>query len=243
MTPEEITALLELQELDLKLIEYERHQKALPNLMEEIDAPARSAREIREKAETELAVAQAQQRNVEAELLTNSENFKKLQTKQMAVRNQIEAEALQHELESLKDRADTLEETGLRGVEAAEVAGERVPELTEVATAAENAASEARAKLDKKTSELKRIHDEASQLQAPLVEHVPSQVLSYYKRLRGAGKVPFAAVVRKGACSGCGFRHPPQKLQEIKKAKRMMTCEQCGRIQVWREEEEEKIGF
>jgi predicted nucleic acid-binding Zn-ribbon protein len=67
--------------------------------------------------------------------------------------------------------------------------------------------------------------------------------MTYYKRLRGAGKTPFVAVVRKEACSGCGFRHPPQKRQEIKKSKRMLTCEQCGRIQVWREEEEEKIGF
>ncbi|GJM45051.1 MAG: hypothetical protein DHS20C21_18930 [Gemmatimonadota bacterium] len=243
MTPEEITALLDLQELDLKLIEYETHQEALPGLLEEIDGPALSAQAIREKAEAELAVAQAQQKNVEKELVANNDNFKKLQTKQMAVRNQIEAEALQHELEALKDRADQLEETGLRWMEAAEAAAERLPELVETATAATEAAATARAALDKKTQELKRIHDEAAELQAPLVKQVPNQVLSYYKRLRGAGKAPFAAVIRKGACSGCGFQHPPQKLQEIKQAKRMMTCEQCGRIQVWREDEEETIGF
>jgi len=243
LTPEEITALLELQELDLKLIEYERHQKALPGLVEKIEGPARIARAALERVEAELAVARAQQRNVETELATNNENFKKLQTKQMAVRNQIEAEALQHELEALKDRADTLEETGIRWVEAADTAKERLPELQEAAEAADKVAREAREKLDAKTGELKRIHDEASELQAPLLAQVPNRVLGYYKRLRGAGKTPFAAVIRKGACSGCGFRHPPQKLQEIKGSKRMLTCEQCGRIQVWREEEEEKIGF
>ncbi len=38
---------------------------------------------------------------------------KKIQTQQMGVRNQIEFEAFQHEMESLKERADTLEESGL----------------------------------------------------------------------------------------------------------------------------------
>lgn len=243
MTPEEINALLELQNLDLKLIEYEEHQKALPQLVEEIEAPLRAAREAREKVEAELEVAKVHQRTIETDLVVNNENFKKLQTKQMAVRNQIELEAFQHELDALKDRADDLEETGLRWVEVAEVAAEKLPPLVEAAEAAEKTATEQRAALDVKTAELKRIHDEASELQAPYLDQVPHQVLAYYKRLRGTGKTPFAAVVRKGACSGCGFRHPPQKLQEIKKARRMMTCEQCGRIQVWREEEEEKIGF
>jgi len=243
LTPEEINALLELQALDLKLIEYEEHQKALPGLIEEIEAPARAARAAREKVEAELEVAKAHQRQIETDLVVNNDNFKKLQTKQMAVRNQIELEAFQHELDALKDRADVLEDTGLRWVEAAEIASEQLPPLVEAAEAADKAAAEQRAALDAKTEELRRIHDEAAQLQAPFLELVPNQVLAYYKRLRGAGKSPFAAVVRKGACSGCGFRHPPQKLQEIKKARRMMTCEQCGRIQVWREDEEEKIGF
>jgi predicted nucleic acid-binding Zn-ribbon protein len=119
----------------------------------------------------------------------------------------------------------------------------RLPEVTEALEQAEKIAAEQRATLDAKTAELKRIHDEASKLTAPLVEKVPNQVLAYYKRLRGAGKTPFVAIIQRGACGGCGFRHPPQKLQEIKLSGRMKTCEQCGRIQVWREQEEETIGF
>lgn len=243
LTAEETQALLDLQELDLKLIEYEKHQVALPKLIEEIDRPLLAAREAKERGEAELDGAQAHQRTVESELVANNDRFKKLQTQQMGIRNQVEYEAFQHELEALKDRADTLEETGLSWIDRTEAATERVPELKEVFEAAEKLATELREALDAKTSELKRIHDEASQLQAPLIANVPNRVLSYYKRLRQAGKVPFAGVVRKDACRGCGFRHPPQKLQEIKKATKMMTCEQCGRIQIWREEEEETVGF
>jgi len=242
LSPEEIQALLELQELDLKLLEYERHQKELPRLIEEIEAPLRTARSGKERVEAELATARTQQRGVESDLASNNAQFKKLQTQQMGVRNQIEFEAFKHEMEALKDRADSLEETGLKWIERMEDANQRLPEVSTSLEQAERVAAEARAKLDAKTAELKRIHDEAAELTAPLIAKVPAQVLTYYRRLRGAGKAPFVAVIRRGACSGCGFRHPAQRMQEIKQSRRMLVCEQCGRIQVWREEEE-RIGF
>jgi hypothetical protein len=243
LSPEEIQALLDLQDLDLKLLEYERHQKALPQLIEEIEAPLRAAREARDRAEAELASARLQQRGVEMDLAANNAQFKKLQTQQMGVRNQIQYEAFQHEMETLKDRADDLEESGLKWLERVDVANAKLPELANALERAEAMAAEARGKLDEKTAELKRIHDEAASLTAPLLETVPHAAMTYYRRLRKAGKAPFVAVVRRGACSGCGHRHPAQRLQEIKQSRRLTTCEQCGRIQVWREEEAERIGF
>ena len=242
MTPDEIQARLELQELDLKLFEYEQHQKDLPRLIEAIEAPLRTAREAKDGVEAQLAAARSQQRGVEMDLAANNAQFKKLQTQQMGVRNQIQYAAFQHEMETLKDRRDDLEEQGLHWIERVEAASSRLPDAETVFGRAEAAAREARAALDAKTEELRRIHDEAAQLKQPLVAKVPVQVMSYYRRLRSAGKTPFVAVVNRGACGGCGFRHPAQRLQEIKQGRRMMTCEQCGRIQVWREEEE-RIGF
>lgn len=242
MTPQEIQALLDLQELDLKLLEYERHQKELPKLLAAIDAPLEKATAARDKLQSELDHAQSQHRDVESELKDNNEQFKRLQTRQMRVTNQVEYEAIQQEMESLKDRQDALEEAGLRWMELESTANEQMPTLAEEFESAEKSSTDSKATLDEKTIELKRIHDEASELQAPLLEQVPNQVLSYYRRLRRAGKAPFVAVVKRDACAGCGFRHPPQKLQEIKRNAKMMTCEQCGRIQVWKEEEE-SIGF
>ena len=146
-------------------------------------------------------------------------------------------------MEALKERADALEESGLKWIERSEAAKEQLPEVEEALEAAEKVAVEAREKLDARTAELKRIHDEAAQLQAPLLEQIPNNVLSYYKRLRGRGKPPFVAVLRRGACGGCGFTHPAQRHQEIKQGKKLIPCEQCGRIQVWKVEEDEQVGF
>lgn len=243
MTPEETQALLDLQELDLKLLEFERHQRVHEKLVGEIRAPLEAARNEKERVEAEMAEAQSQQRHFELELVSNNEQFKKLQTQQMGVRNQIEYNAFIHEMDALKDRADALEESGIRWIEKAEAAKERLPEVTAKFAEEEKKAAEEMAKLEAKTAELKRIHDEASALRAPIVKKITPTVLAYYDRLRRTGKTPFVAIVRRGACGGCGFRHPPQRHQEIKMGRRMIACEQCWRIQIWREEEEEKIGF
>lgn len=243
MSPDEIHALLALQDLDLKLIEYEKHQVALPKLVSAIETPVQEARAEKARVEAELELARAQQRHFEMELAANGERFKKLQTQQMSVRNQIEYTAFTHEIEALKERADSLEESGIMWIERCEEANKRLPAVAERLGETEKAAAAQRAALDAKTNELKRIHDEATELRAPYLDRISNQVLGYYRRLRSAGKAPFVAVVRRGACSGCGFRHPAQRLQEIKQGRRMVPCEQCGRIQVWLEEEEEQVGF
>jgi predicted nucleic acid-binding Zn-ribbon protein len=229
--------------LDLKLLEYERHKKEHDRLVAEIQAPLVAARNELERAQAELAEAQSQSRHFELELVSNNEQFKKLQTQQMNVRNQIEYNAFIHEMDALKDRADALEDSGIRWIERAETAKEKLPQLAARVEEESKKAAEATAKLDAKTAELRRIHDEASVLRAPILPKLQTSVLSYYDRLRASGKTPFVAIVRRGACGGCGFRHPPQKLQEIKMGRRMTACEQCWRIQVWREEAEEQIGF
>ncbi len=243
MSPEEVQALLDMQELDMKLIEFERHQKAHEKLVAEIQGPLEAARREKQRVEAEMAEAQTQQRHFELELVSNNEQFKKLQTQQMSVRNQIEYNAFLHEMDALKDRADALEESGIRWIEKADAAKSRLPEVTAKLEEEEKKADAEMAKLAAKTTELERIHDEAAALRAPLVKLIPPAVRTYYDRLRRTGKSPFVALVRRGACGGCGFRHPAQRLQEIKMGRRMIACEQCWRIQIWREEEEEKIGF
>ena len=39
--------------------------------------------------------------------------------------------------------------------------------------------------------------------------------------------------IEQGACSGCGYQLPPQRIVEVQKAERIMVCEGCGRLLVW----------
>jgi predicted nucleic acid-binding Zn-ribbon protein len=39
--------------------------------------------------------------------------------------------------------------------------------------------------------------------------------------------------VRKKACGGCFKQIPPQRIQEIRRGDRIFSCDSCGRILIW----------
>ena len=63
--------------------------------------------------------------------------------------------------------------------------------------------------------------------------HVDSRLLASYEKIRSSYRNGLAVVpVERDACGGCFNFIPPQKQSEIKQRKKVMICENCGRILV-----------
>ncbi|HVK97607.1 MAG TPA: C4-type zinc ribbon domain-containing protein [Flavisolibacter sp.] len=64
-------------------------------------------------------------------------------------------------------------------------------------------------------------------------EHVDPRLLASYEKIRKNYRNGLAVVpVERDACGGCFNFIPPQKQSEIKQRKKVMVCENCGRILV-----------
>lgn len=63
-----------------------------------------------------------------------------------------------------------------------------------------------------------------------ITEKIDPENLSLYERINKSYRGEGVAVVRKGNCSGCFNSLPPQREIEIRMARRIFTCESCGRI-------------
>ncbi|MBK7561889.1 MAG: hypothetical protein IPP43_13730 [Chitinophagaceae bacterium] len=64
-------------------------------------------------------------------------------------------------------------------------------------------------------------------------QHVDSRLLASYEKIRKSYRNGLAVVpVERDACGGCFNAIPPQKQSEIKQHKKIMICENCGRILV-----------
>src|SRR5690242_224631 len=62
---------------------------------------------------------------------------------------------------------------------------------------------------------------------------VDPRLLARYKKIRKNYRNGLAVVpVERDACGGCFYYIPPQKQSEIKQRKKVMVCENCGRILV-----------
>lgn len=63
--------------------------------------------------------------------------------------------------------------------------------------------------------------------------HVENRLLTSYEKIRKSYRNGLAVVpVERDACGGCFNAIPPQKQSEIKQHKKIMICENCGRILV-----------
>jgi predicted nucleic acid-binding Zn-ribbon protein len=63
--------------------------------------------------------------------------------------------------------------------------------------------------------------------------HVDDRLLTSYDKIRKSYRNGLAVVpVERDACGGCFYSIPPQKQSEIKQHKKVMVCENCGRILV-----------
>ncbi len=75
-----------------------------------------------------------------------------------------------------------------------------------------------------------------NKLSAEAREKVEERLLNSYDRIRANYRNGLSVVpVERDACGGCFNAIPPQRQSEIKQRKKIIVCENCGRILVDRD--------
>ncbi len=103
---------------------------------------------------------------------------------------------------------------------------------------AKKAVSGKESHLTTKKSELEKIIKDTEKEEKKLLkeedtarEDVEERFLTSYDRIRNNYRNGLAVVpVERDSCGGCFHAIPPQKQSEIKLRKKIMVCENCGRI-------------
>jgi predicted nucleic acid-binding Zn-ribbon protein len=85
--------------------------------------------------------------------------------------------------------------------------------------------------LEKIISATEKEEKHFNKLAAEAREHVDERLLASYDKIRKSYRNGLAVVpVERDACGGCFNAIPPQKQSEIRQRKKIMVCENCGRI-------------
>jgi len=146
-----------------------------------------------------------------------------------SVRNPKELSDLQAEVASLKRRLERTEETLLEAMiarEEAEAAADQARQQQERAEA-EWAASQ-----EDLLGEKERLEDrleEVTEARAALLPSIPAEDLRVYQGLRRTKGGLAVALVRGGACTGCGMEIPSGRLQRAREGG-LFFCGNCERV-------------
>ena len=228
--------LFRLQKLDDEIDGLEKEKATIPGDKEEIDGKLEEMEQAIQKIKDESIDVAKLRDEKETDLKAIGEQINKFQGQLYQVKTNREYESLQHEIDALKEKSSKIEDAILELLESTEkissTAAEEEKKLAEYRREAEKDKGELSAR-DKELSDQIAVKvDEKKRL----VVDIDKALLSRYERIRDKKAGMAVASVQNGACGGCFRRIPPQEIQELKKMKRIITCEGCGRIIVWRDE-------
>lgn len=230
---EKLSSLVHLQKIESKLDELHILKGELPMEVADLEDEIQGLHSRQTRIEEEINGVNEfiEQRKVaikDAEALV-----KKYEKQSNDVKNNREFEAINKEIE-MQQLEVKLAEKHIKDAN---------DEIAEKAVALEKAKKNITAKegvLATKKSELEKIitanekeEKHYIKLATDAREHVDSRLLISYEKIRKNYRNGLAVVpVQRDACGGCFNAIPPQKQSEIKQHKKIMICENCGRILV-----------
>jgi predicted nucleic acid-binding Zn-ribbon protein len=230
---EKLTSLVSLQKIDCKLDEIQILKGELPIEVKDLEDEiiglhARQTRVEEEINGIQEFIAQKKQGIIDAEAL-----IKKYEKQSENVKNNREFEAINKEVE-MQTLEVKLCEKHIKD------ATEEIAEKAKQLEAAKKAVANKENNLAGKKGELEKIIKETEKEEkhynkeaAAARSNVDERLLLSYDRIRKNYRNGLAVVpVERDSCGGCFHAIPPQKQSEIKLRKKVMVCENCGRILV-----------
>jgi uncharacterized protein len=230
---EKLTSLVTLQKIESKLDEIHILKGELPMEVADLEDEIQGLHARKNRIEEEINgvtdfIQQRKDAIKEAEGL-----IKKYEKQSTNVKNNREFEAINKEME-MQQLEVKLAEKHIK---------DATEEIAEKAVLLEKAQKNIAAKegvLSTKKGELEKIiaanakeEKHFNKLAAEAKGHVDGRLLASYEKIRKSYRNGLAVVpVERDACGGCFNAIPPQKQSEIRQRKKIMICENCGRILV-----------
>lgn len=230
-----LKVILEIQELDMKMIQLMMIKKKRQSELEKINDNKISLGQGVSDKESEILELKKIIRLSEGEHAEIQEKIKKLESQQSAIRKVDEYNALNHEISSA-DRERVAKEQRLSDLyDKLAVEEEALKVLLENLSSATENSKELEQEIHQS---IKEINQEGRILKAErdvLVQNADEDVFKVYERLLGNKRDRVVVPLENRCCSGCHIMLTAQHENLVRKGERLVFCEHCSRIHYWQE--------
>jgi len=230
---EKLSSLIKLQKIDSKLDQIQILKGELPMEVSDLEDEIHGLTSRKNRIEEEINGITdfiEQKKNIIKEA---AELVKKYEKQSETVKNNREFEAINKEIE-MQQLEGKLAEKHIR--DANEELGEKAKNLEYANKQIGNkevVLNNKKGDLEKIISETEKEETYFNGLAQDARKGMDDRLLYSYDRIRHSYRNGLAVVpVDRDACGGCYNAIPPQKQSEIKQRKKVMVCENCGRILV-----------
>lgn len=227
---EQLQTLAKMQALDDEIGRYKILQQELPKQLNEIIESVEQATANLLACESVRAEIGKKQRTCEADIKQFQEQARKYAGQLAEIKNNKEYKALNSEIAFLKGKISDVESQILELMEQDNDAKEKVAEAKTELEKAEQC------KRDKEGDLRRQIESLDSQIEAirtkrnELARSLPIPVVKHYGNMIKHKNNQAVAYNREGSCGGCGFVIRQQMRIELQLMRKIVYCENCGRI-------------
>lgn len=234
---EQQSLILELQLIDNEIMQANTKLKSLPEIEQLLHIEKRVT-----AANDEMAVVKSESdqialelRRGEVDVETVTDRIKKDEAR-LSSGNATpkELEQLQHEVETLKKRQETLEEIELEIMIRNDAVIARKNTLTTDLTSLQTLKDEISGRLQSATDEINKVIADKNVARNAVAGKIEKPLLDLYEKIRGGGGGIGAAALVGNKCNGCNLAINAVEMERIKSLAKdeLLRCEECRRILV-----------
>lgn len=234
---EGLKPLLDIQELDVKMIRLMRIKKQRQSELKQIESLRTELKEQLELKAEEIETFGQQINALEEKTAALTGRHKNLETQQASVKKVDEFNALIQEMNTI-DREKAALETQTSNIFDKKVTEEEILEKIKGSLVASEANSR---ELEKEIQiSIDEINKEGRQLKSErdaIVGKADPEILKIYERLLRNKKDRVIVPIENRTCSGCHIALTLQHENLVRKGESPIFCEHCSRIHFWQENE------
>ncbi len=232
-----LKVILDIQELDMKMIRLMRLKKERLGELAHIDALRQELKKQQADKETEIGELNRNIVAQETKIVEIKEKIKKLEAKQNTVKKVDEFNALTQEMTSSERERIATEQIASDMIDKRSLEEEILEKIKESLTQSE----ESSINLENEIKEsIRLINQEGSELKISrdaLAKTADVEVMRIYERLLNNKKDRVIVPIENRTCSGCHIALTAQHENLVRKGERLVFCEHCSRIHYWLESE------
>ncbi|MFY0644937.1 MAG: hypothetical protein JXR19_10765 [Bacteroidia bacterium] len=225
--------LHKLQTIDTKLDQLRAIRGELPIEVEDLNDELEGLNTRLSNFNSEIEQFNSQITENKEQIKTSQELIKKYNTQLNNVKNNREFDALNKEIE-IQDLTIQAAEKKLGELD------NSITMKNELITELQGRIDERTEDLENKKKELEEITTETEKEEAQIQSErekaqktIEEKLIKAYDRIRENFRNGIAvAPVLRGACGGCFAKIPPQLQSDIRQSKKIVICENCGRINI-----------
>lgn len=240
----DMSYLVELQDLDIKIIELESSKKEFPITVEKLEKAISDAENDVKDLERNLEAINNEKKESEQQIINTEILLKRSQERLNIIKTNKEYDAIHAEIDSLKNIIASAQKRLQKFNEDSKNYESKLDEIlnsyNQISTENEPKIAELKEKIatiDSSIAEVVTVRDK-------LIEKINKYYLRAYSHIRSSrkkGKVIGLVNNTERNCTVCFQVLQPQVVNQIRKGTSIIYCHNCGSILIWQENSCEKV--